>query len=262
MEQSPIQAFLHIGISNTPIYLERKLSLTTPGKAEEQSSVGGFESIFLKENSLQNPQATEVSHWICITELNVLKLLKIFWPRLRTGRCWCFYSLVFDLVNSYSKVIQSPLKSRKAWPTYCIEKPSHWKSIGYKDRHFYLFFDKLFNKTWKNLIKQKKLNPNQNKTNQHSIFTKDHAFCQIIKVICSIKCNFIILETRNNFYKIYRHTTICITNGSPSLFSIVWMQKVLPQEVLTKYWLFSALLSGNTSHSILNVKMLSGLVKK
>lgn len=39
MEQSLIQAFLHIGISNTAIHLEKKLSLTTPGKAEEQSSV-------------------------------------------------------------------------------------------------------------------------------------------------------------------------------------------------------------------------------
>lgn len=39
MEQSPIQAFLHIGIGNTAIYLERKLGLTTTGKGEEQSSV-------------------------------------------------------------------------------------------------------------------------------------------------------------------------------------------------------------------------------
>lgn len=39
MEKSPIQGFLHIGITNTAIYLERKLSLTIPGKAEEQSSV-------------------------------------------------------------------------------------------------------------------------------------------------------------------------------------------------------------------------------
>lgn len=36
MEQSPIQAFLHAGIGNTAIYLERNLTLTTPGKGEEQ----------------------------------------------------------------------------------------------------------------------------------------------------------------------------------------------------------------------------------
>lgn len=158
MEKSPIQGFLHIGITNTAIYLERKLSLTIPGKAEEQSSVWGFESIFLKENNFQNPQATEVSHWICITELNVLKLLKIFWPRLRTGRCWCFYSLVFDLVNSYNKVIQNPLNSRKAWPTYCIERSSHWKSIGYKDRNLYPFFYKIFQQNMKKTLHQTKKN--------------------------------------------------------------------------------------------------------
>lgn len=48
-------------------------------------------------------------------------IIKIFWPRPRKGRCWCFYSLVFDLVNSFSKVIQNPLDSRKAWPTSCTE---------------------------------------------------------------------------------------------------------------------------------------------
>lgn len=39
MEQSPIQVFLHIGISNTAIYLERKLSRTIPDNTEEQSLV-------------------------------------------------------------------------------------------------------------------------------------------------------------------------------------------------------------------------------
>lgn len=159
MEQSPIQVFLHIVISNTAIYWERKLTLTPPDNTEEQSLVWGFESIFLKEN-LQNPNVTEVSHWICIIELNVLKLLKIFWPRLRTGRRWCFYSLAFDLVNSYSKVIQNPLNSRKAWPTYCIEKSSHWKSIGHKDwQALYLFFYRPFNKILKkHPTRQKNLN--------------------------------------------------------------------------------------------------------
>lgn len=155
---------MYIGISNTAIYLERKLSLTTSGKADKYSSLWGYESIFLKENNWQNPHATKVSHRICIMELNVLKLLKIFWPRLRTGRCWCFYSLVFDLVNNYSKVIQNPLNSRKAWPTYCIEKSSHWKSIGYKDRHLYLFFHKLFNKIWKKTPHQTKKSKSQTKT--------------------------------------------------------------------------------------------------
>lgn len=96
-------------------------------------------------------------------------------------------------------------------------------------------------------------------------------FCQIIEVTGAP--NIILSFTKNNFYKIYRHTTICSVADwtrtiLSSLFSIVWMQKVLPQlssteqEVLTKYWLFSAVLSGNTSHSVLDVKMLSGLVKK
>lgn len=49
MEQSPIQAFLHIDISSTAIYLERKLSLTTPAKLKSRAQCEGWSQFSWKK---------------------------------------------------------------------------------------------------------------------------------------------------------------------------------------------------------------------
>lgn len=54
--------FLHIGISNTVIYFERKLILTTQGKTEAGLNMTFWVNFPERQLNLQSPHATRVSH--------------------------------------------------------------------------------------------------------------------------------------------------------------------------------------------------------
>lgn len=176
IEQSPIQVFLHIGIGNTAIYLERKLSLTIAGKGEEQSSVWGFESIFLKENNLQNLHLTEVSHWICTIEQNVKNIL----AKVKDREVLMFLQ---SCVWPCQQLQQSHPKSTEFQKslTYLL----HWKIIPWKkhriQRQAFVAF--LLQTIQQNMKKT----PHQTKTSKPQTKTKPINMVFLLKIMLFVK---------------------------------------------------------------------------